>query len=170
MTYQQYLELFDWSEDALRAAGDWSRPHPWLMTFLPGSTAVDVAEGVLRDLAPAEFGPFGRITLYPFATRGISTPLVRIPDEPEIFTFNLVRSAPHDSERVGEVLEQNGVLYRRVRDAGGKLYPVSAVDLTADDWAEHFGPRWPMLQRAKERFDPRHILTPGYAWSSPAHS
>jgi cytokinin dehydrogenase len=97
--------------------------------------------------------------------RGITTPLVRVPDEPVVFAFNLIRSAPHDAARIGQMLEQNRALYNRIRAAGGRLYPASAIRLTADDWAEHFGPMWPVVRRAKERFDPEHILTPGYQLS-----
>jgi cytokinin dehydrogenase len=63
------------------------------------------------------------------------------------------------------MLEQNRALYNRIRAAGGRPYPVSAIRLTADDWAEHFGPMWPVVRRAKERFDPELILTPGYQGS-----
>jgi cytokinin dehydrogenase len=41
------------------------------------------------------------------------------------------------------------------------LYPVSGFPLAPTDWQEHFGDLWPAFQSAKERFDPRHGLTPG---------
>ncbi|AZM50854.1 FAD linked oxidase [Streptomyces sp. WAC 06738] len=162
ISYEEYLELFDRFEHAQRSTGEWSRPHPWLTTFLPGSAAERVARGVLRDLAPGELGGLGRIMLYPIDPRAVATPLVRLPDEPVVFAFNLIRSGPQDADRIERMVEENRALYERVRDAGGCLYPVSALELTADDWAEHFGPLWPTVRRAKERFDPQHVLTPGY--------
>jgi FAD/FMN-containing dehydrogenase len=165
VSYQGFLEQFDRVENVQRSTGDWSHPHPLLVSFLPGSTAEHLARSMLRDLAPGDLGDLGRITFYPLTTRGITTPLVRVPDEPVVFTLNLIRSAPHDAARIGQMLEQNRALYSRIRSAGGRLYPVSAIRLTTDDWAEHFGPMWPVVRRAKERFDPEHILTPGYQLS-----
>jgi FAD/FMN-containing dehydrogenase len=39
---------------------------------------------------------------------------------------------------------------------------VSAVPFSQDDWAQHFGPAWDSMRRAKRRYDPANILTPGY--------
>ncbi|HEX2335192.1 MAG TPA: hypothetical protein VHI72_01835 [Hyphomicrobiaceae bacterium] len=52
--------------------------------------------------------------------------------------------------------------YERIRAAGGVLYPVSAFTMSAEDWRGHFGPEWTRLRRAKAKFDPDQLLTPGY--------
>jgi len=57
---------------------------------------------------------------------------------------------------------RNRVLYERVRDQGGVLYPVSALPMSSDDWQRHFGPAWTGFQDALRRYDPAGILTPGY--------
>ena len=46
--------------------------------------------------------------------------------------------------------------------AGGTLDPVSAFPMTPGDWRRHFGSAWMLLSEAKQRFDPDHVLTPGY--------
>ncbi|MEO3766203.1 hypothetical protein [Streptomyces sp. B8F3] len=66
---------------------------------------------MLRDLAPGDLGDLGRIMLCPITPRGIATPLVRLPDEPAVFTFHLIRSGPHDADRIERMLEQNRALY-----------------------------------------------------------
>jgi cytokinin dehydrogenase len=55
----------------------------------------------------------------------------------------------------------NRAVYDRVRAAGGTLYPVSALPMSRGDWRRHFGPAFRRLQEAKDRFDPRDVLTPG---------
>jgi cytokinin dehydrogenase len=39
--------------------------------------------------------------------------------------------------------------------------PVGAIPVTQPDWVQHFGASWPELARAKRRYDPAGILTPG---------
>jgi len=45
---------------------------------------------------------------------------------------------------------------------GTALYPVSAVPMSPEDWRRHFGSAFHRLDEAKRRFDPDHVLTPGY--------
>ena len=60
------------------------------------------------------------------------------------------------------MLAKNRTLYERICSAGGVHYPVSAFAMAGKDWKDHFGPAWPHLYEAKQRYDPSHILTPGY--------
>lgn len=59
------------------------------------------------------------------------------------------------------MIAANRALYDRVRDLGGFQYPVGSIPTTAADWRAHFGPDWPVLAAARQRYDPRGILTPG---------
>lgn len=163
-TFSEYVTLFDRFVDLMRATGEWERPHPWLLTFLPGTAAVPTVRDIIDGLSPEDLGESGRLVFYPLTTRPITTPLARMPDEPVVFTCNLIRSTPSRRGPIDGILQQNKALYRRVRDAGGVLYPVSAVDFDRAEWADHFGDRWETVRRAKARFDPAHCLTPGYDW------
>ena len=162
VSYLAYTEAFDRFEELLRTTGEWSDPHPWWLSFLPGSAAEDIAGSIVRDVRPEDLGAHGRFTFYPMTTERITTPLVRMPAEEIAFPFNLIRIASADAAPVARMLEQNQQLYRRIRAAGGVLYPVSAFPLSRSEWEDHFGPLWPAARRAKERFDPSHCLTPGY--------
>lgn len=163
VSYREYLEAFDGFEQLLRSTGEWAAPHPWWLSFLPDSTAEQVARGTIQDLHADDLGAHGRVTFYPMTTGVISTPFLRVPDEEIVFPFNLVRFAPTgDAAAVERLLAQNDAFYRRARAAGGVVYPVSAFPLTPADWEEHFGSLWPELVAAKERFDPSNCLTPGY--------
>ncbi len=161
LTYLEHLRSFDRYEELLRSTADWSHPHPWLLTFLPGSAAEQIASDILDELTAGDLGEYGRVTFYPITTGQITTPFFRLPDEDVVFPFNLVRFSPADPAQAQRLVRQNRVIYDRVRAAGGVLYPVSGFPLAPTDWEQHFGDLWPAFQSAKERFDPQHGLTPG---------
>ncbi|MEU8118855.1 FAD-binding protein [Spirillospora sp. NPDC049024] len=161
-SYREYALSFDALESALRSTGQWSNPHPWLLTVLPGSTAERIAGDILGALTAGDLGEYGRVTFYPIPTGRITTPLLRLPAEGTVFPFNLVRFPVDDDPAQAErMVTQNRALYDRVRAAGGVLYPVSGFPFTPDDWRDHFGELWPAFRSAKERFDPGRVLTPG---------
>ena len=108
-------------------------------------------------------GPFGRVTCYPMLTTALRSPLVRVPQERIVFPCNIIRiPASNDRTSAANMIADNRLLYDRVRKAGGVQYPVGAFPMTHADWKDHFGPSWPLLSEAKERYDPRRSLTPGY--------
>ena len=162
-TYRDDMHSFSKFRQLLVSNGQWLHPQPWLLTFLRGSNAQSVVRAILEELTGADIGPFGRITYYPMFTTAVRTPQARLPREPVVFPFNLIR-IPASSDRPGaeRMVAQNRVLYERIRDAGGTLYPVSALPLSSDDWRRHFGSAWQPLRDAMQRYDPANLLTPGY--------
>lgn len=161
LTYLEHLQSFDRYEEFLRSTGDWSNPHPWLLTFLPGSTADKIASDILDGLSANDLGDNGLVTFYPITTAQIRTPYFRLPPEDVVFPFNLVRFSSADPARAAQLVNQNRAIYDRVRAGGGVLYPVSAFPLAPADWQKHFGDLWPAFHLAKQQFDPRHGLAPG---------
>lgn len=163
LAYDKDIRVFARLEALLRSNGQWFNPHPWLLTFLPGSNAEEIANEVLRGLTNADVGPFGRITYYPVFTEEIRTPLLRLPDESVVFPFNLVRiPSSNDAKEAADMIAANRTLYEHIRNAGGLLYPVSAFPMSQADWRDHFGSVWSILADARRRYDPEGILTPGY--------
>ena len=163
LSYRDDALAFARFEQLLRSKGQWTNPQPWLLTFLRGSSAEQIAREVVDGMSAADIGPFGRMTFYPLRANAFRTPLVRLPDEEIVFPFNLIR-IPISNDRLaaGAMVAQNRALYDRIRKAGGVLYPVSAFSMSPTDWQDHFGPRWPQLREAKRRYDPGNLLTPGY--------
>ncbi|KAA2266431.1 FAD-binding protein [Solihabitans fulvus] len=161
LSYVDFLNRLSPLEKHLRSIGRWSDPHPWFTSFVGGSAVDDLVGGVLADLTGADLGEFGRIVLSPLRADRFATPLLRLPDEDVVFQFNVLRFPPNDAELARRMATANRALYDLVRATGGTGYPVSAVALAQADWAAHFGPAWPGLREAKDRFDPRHILAPG---------
>nr|BFF04550.1 hypothetical protein GCM10020241_62250 [Streptoalloteichus tenebrarius] len=162
VAYLDFLDRMAPGEEYLRSTGEWFHPHPWWNAFLPDSTVDDVVEEVLSGLSVEDLGPSGVILLYPTSRRRMSTPLVRMPDEPVVFLFAILRTAPlDDPTALVAMLRSNRALYERVRAAGGTRYPVASVPFDRDDWARHFGAAWPGFVAAKDRYDPHRVLAPG---------
>ena len=163
LAYREHAGAFARLERMLRSNGQWFNPHPWLMTFVPGVNAETIASEILSGLTAEDIGAFGRVIYYPIHTAARRAPLFRLPDGDVAFVFNLVRVPESgDAGAAGEMVARNRVLYERIRDAGGVLYPVSALPMSGGDWKRHLGPAWPLLQRARQQYDPNSILTPGY--------
>ena len=163
LSYVDYLNAFDGLENLLRSNGQWFNPHPWWLTFLPGSSAQQTASEILAGLTNGDVGPFGRVIYYPIKTNKFNTPLLRIPNESIIFPFNLVRiPATNDVGAAQAQVDANRALYDRILGRGGLQYPVGAIPMSCGDWRTHFGPKWTTLRNAKDRYDPTDLLTPGY--------
>jgi cytokinin dehydrogenase len=163
LTYREDALAFGKFESLLRAKGQWSNPQPWLLTFLRGSNAERVAADILAGLNGDAVGPFGRITFYPVVTKAFRTPLLRLPAEDIVFVFNLIRIPPsNDAAAAARMVAENRTLYNRIREAGGVQYPVSACAMSPADWEIHFGLGWPRFREARRRYDPGHLLAPGY--------
>ena len=162
--YLDWLRRLAPLEAALRDNGQWLFPHPWLTTFVGDARVEDVVAAELDRLdPPADLGPFGQVVLSPIDTRVIETPLLRLPTDALSWAFNLIRIPPTgDSGEATRLVRANRATYQRVTDAGGVLYPVSALPLSPDDWRRHFGPAFAALAKAKRRHDPGRTLTPGY--------
>ena len=163
LPYFDFLNRLAQLEQLLRSNGQWFHPHPWLTTFV-GDAHVEAAVGSeLANLPPADLGTFGQLVVSAFRRDAFTSPLLQLPDDHLCYAFNLIRipTTPDETE-AARLVQANRAIYDRVRDAGGVLYPVSALPMSRRDWRRHFGDRWNDLRRAKRKFDPRRVLTPGY--------
>jgi FAD/FMN-containing dehydrogenase len=59
------------------------------------------------------------------------------------------------------MLARNRDLFEQARDLGGTRYPIGSVEFDHDDWEQHYGNEWRDFRRAKRRYDPGGILSPG---------
>jgi len=145
---------------ALKASGRIKLPHPWLDVFVPDSAADKYLAETFGTLTPADIGVDFPISFFFIKTAVCTRPMLRLPDEESACLFNLMTTItnPESTERM---VEQNRRFFDRARQVGGKHLPVSAMTMTRQDWQEHFHPYWEQFVRAKHRFDPDNILTPG---------
>jgi len=143
-----------------RQAGVWQLPHPWFDVWLPDGQAEDFAGRVLSELTLEDTGG-GPILLYPTRSAPLRRPLLRIPPGELIWQFDILRTALATATPAEQMVQANRRLFEQLRRIGGYRYPVGAIPVTQSDWLQHFGDSWPELARAKRRYDPAGILTPG---------
>lgn len=163
LSYAEYLHRLDRDERLLRATGEWHRPHPWLTLLLPEENVASFVPALLAEDAQRGLRTCGTVQLRPLAGRTLHAPLMRRPAGELLCLLSLMRTAPPDRpDVVRRLVAANRRLYERSRTVGGVLHPVAALPMTPSDWRSHFGSDWPELVRAKDRYDPHHILTRGY--------
>jgi FAD/FMN-containing dehydrogenase len=168
MSYVGFLNRLDPYESQLRATGEWHDAHPWWGGFLPDSVTDDFVADVMAAQRPADIGASGSALLFPVGTT-CTAPLLRLPDEPTAFHFALQRTIPADDKAtLTAMTTANRALYERMRAVGGTEYPVGTVPVTPREWPGHYGAAWPDFVAAKQRHDPRHVLTPGQGVFGPA--
>jgi cytokinin dehydrogenase len=86
-----------------------------------------------------------------------------MPPDPLVHAFNLIRlPAADDAGEARRLVAANRAAYERIRDAGGTLYPVSALPMSGADRRAHLGPAFERLEAAQRAFDPDDVITPGY--------
>ncbi|KMS77148.1 FAD-binding protein [Streptomyces viridochromogenes] len=163
VSFAEYTHRLDRDERLLRATGEWDRPHPWLTLLLPEEAAGSFVPAVLADGAQQGLRYCGTVQLRPLTGRTLHAPLLRRPAGEHLCLLALMRTAPPTApDVVRRMVAANRALYERARTAGGVLHPVGALPMAPGDWAAHFGPLWPELVRAKDEYDPHHVLTRGY--------
>ncbi|MFF7162129.1 FAD-binding protein [Streptomyces sp. NPDC008086] len=163
LSYAEYVHRLDRDERLLRATGEWDRPHPWLTLLLPEAAVASFVPAVLAEDAQRGLRCCGTVQLRPLSARTLRAPLLRRPEGELLCLLALMRTAPPAApDVVRRMVAANRALYERARAVGGVLHPVGALPMAPGDWRAHFGPRWPELLRAKDQYDPRHILTRGY--------
>jgi FAD/FMN-containing dehydrogenase len=152
---EQLRELLDWDHLA----------KPWLTLWLPEESVEQYVTEVVQDLTPRDVGNGGFVLLYAHRRSKLTRPSLRLPqdDSEWVYLFTVMTAGPPEAgaEFAQEMLDRNRRLYDRARALGGTRYPIESVPFTQDDWADHYGDRWPGLQELKRRVDPAGILTPG---------
>jgi cytokinin dehydrogenase len=162
LAYLDFADRLAPGEAYLRSTGEWLHPHPWWNAFLPDTEVDAFVDRLASELTVTDVGPSGLMLVYPVHTRGLTTPLFRVPDEPVVFLVAILRtSPPGDPAAVRAAVADNREWYDRARAVGGTVYPISAIPFSHNDWADHFGTAWPSFLDAKQRYDPAHVLGAG---------
>lgn len=146
--------------------GYWDQPKPWLSMVIPGSKVAEFSQAVLAELTSDGVGA-GIVQLFAFTTAKLTRPLFKVPNEPVVYLFDLLRVPPPGDPEIAAMLAQNRRIYDFGVSLGAKRYIIGAVpDMSTQDWRNHFGTEWDRLLDAKRRYDPDHILTPGAGFFS----
>lgn len=138
--------------------------HPWFDVFVPDSAMGDYVADIVSGFEPDDVGMFGFVLLFPLLTSTITRPLFRLPDEELVWLFDVLTSRDepgYDADFAARKRARNNAWFDVARSLGGTRYPIGTMDFTPGDWRRHYGRQWRAFQDAKEKFDPRGVLTPG---------
>jgi FAD/FMN-containing dehydrogenase len=160
MAYFEYANRLAPLEMALRKEGIWEQPHPWFSCLVPAAQLENYMHEALKDIQPTDYGKFP-LVLNGLHRRHHHTPLFPTLKDETFFFLTFMPTVLPDSARVEQAAAFNYTLFKRSRALGGKYYSTGTLDLSQQDWKDHFGTNWEKLLRAKQRFDPDHVLTPG---------
>ena len=161
--------------ESLASSGGWNGlAHPWFDAFLPDSRFEGFLSEVLPtldpalDVGPANLGALAQIHVFLLLTRHMQKPLLRVPDEPLVYLFDILTSAygPGSSaEYRSRMLSRNQALFARARALGGTRYNIAALPMTSAMWAEELGGAFQPFALQKRHHDPRNIL----GWLTESH-
>jgi hypothetical protein len=165
-TYLQHVESVDVVIDFLISIGLFNTViHPWFDVFLPDSRVESYVGEVLPSLTPEDIGPTGFILLFALKRSQLKRPLFRVPAQGQyVWLFDILTSsaAPGpDPAFVSKMLARNRTLFEKARALGGTRYPIGSLDFSRQDWRIQYGEAFEDFKRAKRRFDPDSILSPG---------
>jgi cytokinin dehydrogenase len=164
-TYYEYQTRVDGFIAFLRSINLFDNVmHPWFDVFLPDSEFADYVGDTVSSFQPDDVGTFGFVLMFPLLTSTITRPIFRLPDEELVFLFDVLTSREepgYDADFAANKRARNNAWFELARDVGATRYPIGTLDFTPRDWRRHYGSVWRTLKRAKKKFDPRNVLTPG---------
>jgi len=165
-TYLEHVESVDQVIDFLISIGVFNTViHPWFDVFLPDSKVESYVGEVLPRLTPEDIGPSGFVLLFALKRSQLKRPLLRVPTTGQyVWLFDILTSsaAPGpDPAFVAKMLARNRSLFEKARALGGTRYPIGSLEFSKQDWRIQYGEAYNDFKRAKCRFDPDSILTPG---------
>jgi hypothetical protein len=123
LPYAAFCDRMRPDVEELIALGEWARPHPWGMVFLPMPRAAAVIEATLAAMTAGDLGRSGVILIK--ALRVGRVPMLAAPADPVL--FGVLRTASPGCASVPEMLAANRALLDLARAAGGTRYAVDSV-------------------------------------------
>ncbi|HZN54991.1 MAG TPA: FAD-binding protein [Candidatus Polarisedimenticolaceae bacterium] len=142
-----------------KKAGTWEFMHPWIECILPWETAADCIEQVLQDTPPGiQVG--GHVLLWPAKGTTSRSKNFMVPPGDNLVGFGLLPAVPQRYWE--EMRERFENVSRLMVMFGAKRYLSGWVNFTPEEWKEHYGTRWGEMVALKRRYDPDHILNPGF--------
>jgi cytokinin dehydrogenase len=166
-SYVDYILRVDVVIELFRQAGLWDGVlHPWFDVILPDAAVENYVGEVVPSLSPEDVGPAGFLLLFPIRRSELTRPLFRVPegDDEWVWLFDILTGAPAPGPDLAfqeRMLARNRTLFDKARQLGATRYPIGALHFDSADWVLQYGSEWPAFRRAKQRFDPSKILTPG---------
>jgi FAD/FMN-containing dehydrogenase len=164
--YLSYIQRVDAGIDFFKSIGLWDGVlHPWFDMFLPSHSVERYVGEVVPDLTPEDVGPVGFMLLFALKASKLRRPRLRVPASQDwVFLFDVLTTASTpgpDPDFASRMLARNRRLFEKARRVGGYRYPIGSLEFSKLDWALHYGATADDVLRAKLKYDPHKILTPG---------
>jgi cytokinin dehydrogenase len=165
--YLSYVQRVDNAIAYFTQIGLWEGvQHPWFDVFLPDESVEEYVAHVLPDITPEDVGPVGFMLLFAMRASKVVRPRLRVPDATEwVYLFDILTSAAApgaDPAFAARMLSRNRRLFEAARRVGGTRYPIGSLEFSRLDWLRHYGATTDDVLRAKRKYDPRAIMTPGF--------
>jgi len=135
--------------------------NPALCVYLPASAAREIMAPLLSS--PSDSAGISTIECVALNANRFHRSLFRLPGEERVFSCWVLRTAYADSgPSLQKQLDANARFLEKALALGAKRYPPFGGMTTPADWRLHYGDRlYRRFAAAKQRYDPRGILTPG---------
>jgi cytokinin dehydrogenase len=141
--------------------GNWEMAHPWMEVIMPWDKAQEFIEFVQDGLPPQALGAGGHVLVWPAHTGASDAPLFMHPPGEFVMGWGILPAVPH--KFLDQALAQLDMASELSIGYGGKRYLSGYITFdTPARWAAHFGDQWGRVCAAKKKFDPDHILGPGF--------
>jgi FAD/FMN-containing dehydrogenase len=167
-TYRDWACRYDPVVEMWQRDHDWDNLiKPWSDVILPERSVERYVGEVIPTLNADQVGATGTVFLFRTHRSRLTRPMFRIPEpdgSPWVYLFDVLTSSARpgpDQAFTDRMLARNRDYFDRARAVGGTRYPMGSTPFSQEDWALQYGRYWPALRRAKERYDPEGILTPG---------
>ncbi|OIV97401.1 hypothetical protein TanjilG_17585 [Lupinus angustifolius] len=162
VSYEEFLNRLHESELVLKPKGLWNVPHPWMDLFVPKSRITDFNEGVLKGIILKENIYVRFLVFYPMNQSKWDDRMSSvIPDEHIFYALAFFRATGFDKVEVESSEAQNQHILEFCKDNGIKSKVYLASYKTQEEWVEHYGSKWKIIEKRKAEFDPKRILSPG---------
>jgi|CXWL01.1.fsa_nt_gi FAD/FMN-containing dehydrogenase len=142
-------------------SGNWEMAHPWMEVIMPWDKTQEFIELIQSQLPPQALGVGGHVLVWPAHTGASDAPLFMRPPGDYVMGWGILPAVPH--KFLDQALAQLDLASELSMAYGGKRYLSGYITFkTKEQWAAHFGDKWGMVCAAKKKFDPDHILGPGF--------
>lgn len=162
VTYVQFLDRVREEERALRSAGVWEVPHPWLNLFVPRSRILDFDHGVFKRLL-GDANPAGVILMYPMNKHRWDdrmTTVTPATDDDVFYAVSMLWSA-FSTDDLQQLERGNKAVLDFCDQADIACKQYLPHYTSQEGWQRHFGAKWSRIAELKARYDPQALLSPG---------
>jgi cytokinin dehydrogenase len=155
-SYADFIHRMKPGVKFLKSNNSWHQQHPWINLLLPDEKAFTVVNELIESLTLEDTGGWP-VLMYPIDKSKLSCPYFQAPEGDTIWVFAMLRHA-QDVQSAEKMIQKNRILYDKVLENGGTMYPIGSIPLSHSDWKKHFGDKWKFFKKTKKEYDPIALL------------